>query len=309
MSPHLAGDKERGLRRGFTFAEVLMALAIGAAVIATAVVSYQAVTQSGSGLGTYGPVQLPDGVLFDFYKQSGAYVDAYFAPNYGRVAQAEVVRDELYEDISHASAVFCLARTTQADSALRPTDIPIAVDYDARRLDTPEAFRTFLETALPVTAGRFSAYRGASAAQNLSIFVLRPSNDADELLVQSIYEVDFVPAVTPAGTYASVRRYQGNFCTDFYDIFYPASSGTVAFLPVVASFERAVRTAVAESDYDKYKVAANRPFYFVWWPDPAVPALENSGPANISGGNLPQPYQAMTGRTSLFMVLPMFPSL
>jgi len=286
-----------------------MALAIAAGVITTAVLAYQAATQTTSRLGTYGTVQLPAGVLMNFYGTGGEYVDAYFAPNYGRVAQAELLRDSLYEDIGHASAVFCLARSLQTTSSQRPSILPISANYDARRLDTPAAFQTFLASSVPATSGVFSSYRGAATAQNLSIFILMPSDDPEELAVRAIYEVDFITSSNPSGTYASVRRYEGTVCTDFYDVFYPASLGTVPFLPVAAHFERRARLATTEGDEDLLKLAANRPFYFVWWPDPATPSLESESSSTLATSDPRSAYEAMTGRTSLFMVLPMFPSL
>lgn len=286
-----------------------MALAIAAGVITTAVIAYQAITQNTSRLGTYGAVRLPEGALFDFYGLPGYYVDAYFAPNYGRVAQAEVLRDAFSEDVSKAGAVFCLARSGRANSARRPSSIPISAAHDARRLDTPEAFQAFLEAALEGTAGFFTAYRGAAAAQNLSIFIIMPSGSATELSVRAIYEVDFVPTTSPSGTYASVRRYQGTTCTDFYDIFYPASLGTIAFRPVVAHFERRSRLATDEGDDDLLKQAANRPFYFLWWPDPAMPTLEIEEGGSFASTDPRSAYANMIGRTSLFMVVPMFPAL
>lgn len=286
-----------------------MALAIAAGVIATAVVAYQAATQTASSSRSYGTVQLGEGVLFDFYGLSGFYVDTYFAPNYGRVALAEVLREAFYEDISHASAVYCLGRTLQTNSDQRPSVIPIEANYDARRLDTPEAFRLFLADAVPATDGFFSAYRGASAAQNLSIYILMPSDSSSELWVRAVYEVDFVASSNPEGAYASVRRYQGTTCTDYYDVFYPASTGTVAFKPVVAHFERQARRVTVEGSADLLKVAANRPFYFVWWPDPAAPALESLTLDTFDSADPRSAYAAMIGRTSFFMTVPMFPSL
>jgi len=309
MNPERPDNEIRRLNRGFSFVEVLMALAIAAGVITTAVLAYQAATQATNRYGTYGAVQLNPGVLFNFYALSGFYVDTYFAPNYGRVAQAEVMRDEFYEDVSRASAVYCLARSLQTSTSQRPSVIPINANYDARRLDTPEAFRLFLAEAVPATSAYFSSYRGVSTAQNLSIFILMPSDSSAQLWVRSIYEVDFVTAVNPAGTYASVRRYQGTVCTDYYDIFYPASNGAVAFRPLVAQFERRARQATVEGSNDLLKLAANRPFYFIWWPDPAAPALEALSSQSFSTGDPRAAYAAMIGRTSFFMVAPMFPPL
>ncbi len=286
-----------------------MALAIAAGIISTAVVAYQAATQASNRSRSFGTVELSEDVLFDFYGLSGYYVETYFAPSYGRVAQAEVLRDAFYEDIAYASAVYCLGRSQPATSAQRPSVIPIEPNYDARRLDTPEAFRLFLAEAVPATDVVFSAYRGASASPNLSIYILMPSDSSSELWVRATYEVDFVTSVSPAGTYASVRRYQGTTCTDYYDIFYPAATGTVAFRPLVANFERRARQVNVEGSADLLKLAANRPFYFIWWPDPAMPELQSLSVDAYDAADPRSAYAAMIGRTSFFLVAPMFPAL
>jgi len=289
--------------------ELLVAVAVAAAVLTAAVLCYSALTNYRPA-SSYGAVQLPAGTMENFYPgETGPYVDTYFAPNYGRCALAEQLRETFYEDLDHANAVFCLERSGL--STIRPQSIPIDPTYDARRLDTPEAFRAFLGAALPASASVFSAYRGAATAQNLSIFVLMPSGSSSELSVRAIYEMDFVPTTNPAGTYASVRRYQGDVCTDFYDVFYPASSGaTIPFEPVAVHFERQARLATVEgSSTDLFKVAANRPFYFVWWPDPSMPALEAAESNTYPSSDPRSAYATMVGRTSFFMVVPVFPAL
>jgi prepilin-type N-terminal cleavage/methylation domain-containing protein len=313
MDPNYPRIKNFCGHAGFTFVEFLMALAIGAGVITVAAISYGTIINSVGRSASYDTVTLSAGVLNAFYGDDEYSVTAtdtgaYFAPSYGRAAKAEILRDSLYEDVSQASAVFCLSRTAQTDSSTRLTSIPINPTYDARRLDTPNAFLTHLEAAVPATAGTFSSYRGTAPAQNLSIYILEPSQDTTELAVIATYEVDFVEATSPAGTYASVRRYQGTICTDFYDVFYPVSAGTVDFLPVAASFERAARLATVEGNDDLMKVAGNLPFFMVWWPDPAAESLKEVT-AETFGSGPRSAYGAMTGRTSLFMVLPMFPAL
>jgi len=301
-------------RRAFTLVEFLLALAIGAGVIAAAAIAYGTITKSMGRTASYDKVKLTAGVLNAFYGDgefaAGATeVGAYYAPSYGRAAMANVVRDKLYDDVSGATAVFCLSRAEQTTSSQRPSSIPINPTYDARRLDSPNAFLTHLETAVPATASIFSAYRGAATAQNLSIFILEPSHDVTALAVRAIYEVDFVAATEPPGIYATVRRYQGGGCSDFYDVFYPTSEGTVEFKPVVASFERAARLATNEGVNDLLKVAGNRPFSMVWWPDPAADTLKVESSMTFDSTEPRSAYEAMTGRTSFFMVLPLFPAL
>ena len=283
-------------------------MAIAASALTVGVLCYSAITQYRKS-STYGSVQLSAGTVENLYPgTTGPYVSAYFAPNYGRAALAEQLRETFYEDIEHANAVFCLARDGQ--STIRPETIAISSGYDARRLDTPEAFRTFLASAIPTSSAVFTAYRGASAAQNLSVFILMPSGSTATLSVRAIYEIDLIPTSNPSGTYATVRRYQGATCTDYYDVFYPTSSATVPFEPVAVCFERAARLSTVEgSGADLLKVAANRPFYFIWWPDPAVPNLETIEQTTYPSSDPRSAYATMVGRTSFFMVVPMFPAL
>lgn len=299
---------DRVRKQGFTFVETLMALSIAAGVITVAVLGYQAVTQLTSRAGSYGTVQLPIGIMNNFYGQGGSTVDAYFAPSYGRVAMAEILRSKFYEDIGEASAVFCLGRNLRTSTTQRPSVIPIAANFDPRRLDTPDGFRNLLASAVPATDGYFRNSRGAFDSAALSIFILRPYS-ATQLGVQAIYEVDFVSASSPVGTYASVRRYQAGVCTNYYDVFYPASDQTVPFLPLAAFFERRSRWAKLEGAPDLFKVAANRPFYMVWWPDPAAGSLEAASEASFPSSEPRSQYGAMTDRTSFNLVFPMFPAL
>ena len=292
-----------------------MAMAVAAAVIITAAIAYQSASQSTNRLGTYGAVSLPAGTYANFYAQNNTSVNAYYAPNYGRVAAAEVMRQTFYEDLQYASAVFCLPRTGR--STVRPTTIPIDSalypNFDARTLSTPEDFRVFLSQNIPSSASVFSAYRGPATAQNLSIFILVPSDSIGSLTVRAVYEEDFVPCANPLGTYVSVRRYD-NYSnskqapTDYYDIFYPASNEPEPFEPVVVHFERYARRATIDA-YDPWKMAANRPFYFLWWPDPAARSLEGPDVSGYGSADPRSAYAIMGGRTSFFMVVPMFPAL
>jgi hypothetical protein len=122
--------------------------------------------------------------------------------------------------------------------------------------------------------------------------------------------MDFVPSVEPAGgTVASVRRYSGtntSVPTDYYHVFYPGTAnGTDGFRPLAVFFGR---TAADEDGNDPFAVAVNQPFTFVWWPDPLVSRL-GGGAVPVSSTNARGNYSNMAGRTSLFFVLPAFPSL
>lgn len=295
----------------FSFVELLVAISIAAIVMTVSVLAYQTISQSANRLGSYGAVQLASGTMENFYGISENYVRTYFAPSYTRAVEAETLRGDFYEDLEHASAVFCLSRNGR--STIRPVTIPLGTGVDRRALDTPEAFRQFLATALPDSAAVFDAYRGDAPNANISIFILMPSDNSTELSVRALYEMDFVTSTNPVGTYASVRRYQGPTCTSFYDVFYPAPELTALsrpFLPVLVSFEREARLNVTEgSDVDRFKVAANRPFYFVWWPDPTSPSLEALAKSFTVTGTARDAYAGMGERTAFFLAFPMFPSL
>jgi hypothetical protein len=76
------------------------------------------------------------------------------------------------------------------------------------------------------------------------------------------------------------------------------------------TFERSARLALRETPatIERFKRAAERPFYFIWWPDPAARHL---GPvANTFASSDPrQAYNQMAGRTSFMFTTPMFPAL
>ncbi len=244
--------------------------------------------------------------MLNFYNVDATQTDVWIAPNYGRRAQADRLRDIFWDDVDTSAAVFCLGRNGL--NSQHPLTIPVPAGWQGRLTDSPNVFRTLLENP----ASTFVDYRGASGATNASIFIIRPSIGRTELLVQAVYDIDQIATTTPPGTYASVRRYQGGVMTDFYDVFYPAGAGSTPFSPVVVAFERLARSALAETTViDRLKRARGAPFYFIWWPDPAVPDLK-AVPAAAPSYAATDPrasYPGMGGRTSLFFAVPMFPPL
>jgi len=292
---------------GFTYVEMLVAAAIAAATITVAVIAFQAIARSGMGQRADVDVQLPGGTLYNFYGLNGTTILTTTAPNFGATAtMAEGLRRKFYDDISSAEAVFCLGRN--GPSTIRPTSIPIGTDTDARSLNSPETFRAFLAAADTTSATVFTPYRGASAATNASVFVLAPSASTTNLAVRAVYEVDLVRCTSPVGTYASVRRYEGTNLTEYYHVFYDGATNT--FGPLTAYFERDALALEGDNTVDRYKKAANRPFAFLWWPDPAIPHL--SGPPVTESISATEPrsgYIDMADRTSFFFVVPAFPAL
>jgi hypothetical protein len=81
------------------------------------------------------------------------------------------------------------------------------------------------------------------------------------------------------------------------------------FTPLFITFERAIRRAIREADpINRFKMAAERPFYFVWWPDPGARHL-GPQPNTLSVTDPRQAYNHMAGRTAFMFTVPMFPAL
>lgn len=299
----------------FTLVELLIAAAIGAALIAAAVMGFGVVSQLPMRQGSTN-VRLPDGTIANFYGTNSAFITLGSNPNYFQSAQARRMKDRLLADVSASSAVFCLGRNTSGNPALRPNQLPIDNAIDFRTYATPAGFRNFLvnvdgdlESVFPEEQN--GALTGLTNATIYAIGTLASIlNYSNTLNIIATYEVDFVPTLDPpGGTFASVRRYSGTnntVPTDYYHVYYPGEdNGNDGFRPLAAFFGR----QDAAEDEDPFAVAVNQPFTFVWWPDPLVPKLGgNSIPAG-STESARANYDNMADRTSLFFVLPAFPSL
>lgn len=295
-------------RSGLTFVEVLVAAVIGAAVLAAAVIAYGTITRAPGSVDRI-DVTLPGGVQDGLYNDGGSYITVGAAPNYWEAVKAREMKDLLDEDLSKASAVFCLGRNGHF-TGVRPNVLNVPDFQDFRNVATPAQFLAFLQAGEPGLATAFSGpASGPLAGTHLTIFVLRQlgstSQTGNAMEVQAIYEVDFVSALSPSGTFASVRRYDGGSApTHYYHVFYPGDANTTnPFRPLAVFFGRAARPSPGA-----YDLAPNHPFTFVWWPDPLVSFLGDR--ATGSAAQLPRSgYANMAGRTSLFFVLPTFPSL
>lgn len=252
----------------------------------------------------------------NFYGMNTGNVRVHAAPNYGKAATAQLFRDRILDDVEISSAVFCLPRVLR--NTVRPEFLryePGEVGSTSRkvRLDTPEAFRQFLATIDPISAGiHDTAIRNVPPANrpNTTIYLLGPETDPGFIRVNAVYEIDLVPVTNVPGTYVSVRRYKNGTLTHYYDVFYDSGGGD-PFYPVFVSFEREARRAVVEGTaIDRFKIAKGSPFSLVWLPDPAVnpyqlPAFTVTDPATSPR----HAYQKMTGKTSFMVALPMFPNL
>lgn len=287
---------------------MLMAAAIGAVVITAAVIGFATV----SGVSTKGgrvDVRLPGGVHSAMYGSDASYVTMWPNPSYTEAAKARLLRDRLLEDVSTATAVFCLGRS--GAGGVRPAQISITSTnwQDLRSCATPADFRRFLVDNNVSGASAFAENQtGPLATENATIFVLGGLQSQDEgnstLRMVATYEVDFVAAASPAGTYASVRRYDpdnSSVPSDYYHVFYPGEdNGVGGFRPLAVSFGR-------QAAGGTYNIAPNHPFTFLWWPDPLVSRLGGASIPATGGSPVRSAFANMAGRTSLFTVVPTFP--
>lgn len=322
-------------RGGFSSMELLIVISLSAVILGGMVVSYGTLVRSQPQVVSLVTVPLSSTRLKNFYGTTdGDFKNVGTAPSYGALAQAEQMREQFYHDVLAATAVFCLPRSD--DNTWKPAYIPYNRDED-EELDTPQKFREHVILKSGVSATLFKDFRnpGASAtanSDNASIFVLGYSGNSAHIKVLAIYDIDVIRLATanqPLGFHASVKRYtdppgnpQGTayslVFSGGYTVYYPpanpaarvaADFATDGFTPLFVTFERHTRLALRESTaIDRFKLAAERPFYFIWWPDPAarhLGAQSNSAPPNIPQ----QAYNHMAGRTSFMFTVPMFPAL
>jgi len=299
---------------GFSLVEVMIASAVAASVMGAAALAFSAIGKNQRRLSNYAAIEIGAAAANNYYNLSGVSVDCYDAPNYGRAASADLLRERFWEDISHGSAVYCLARSGL--NTVRPVYIP--APEDGRSLDSPEAFRMHLASVFSQSATVYKGWRGSSPYDNGSVYILQPSSFSGFLSVRAIYDIDIQSTAQPSGTYVSVKRYAWNELTDYYDVFFPDGVNGVPFRPLFVFHERRSRSGLEEGAIDQYKTAAGMPFYFIWWPDPAAPTLANQGAGADSGyaASIPEgaanplpAYAAMAGRTNYFFTVALFPSL
>lgn len=302
---------------GFTFVEVLVAVVVAALLITAAVIGFSTILQVPTRSGRI-DVYLDRAVLTNFYGASfsGSYVTMALNPNYVQGVEARRMKDRLASDISSATAVFCLGRNQRVASSQRPSQLQVT-NTDLRNVATPSDFRNFLTNtpALSDAALIFAGNtNGVLTQSNSSLFVLggldsTGQGGTNKIDVIASYEVDFVPATSPQGTYATVRRYAGTSPepTDYYHVFYPGetNAGSAAFRPLGAFFGR----FIAPGTGTPLQITnVTNPFSFVWWPDPLSSSLSNRSVVSWStGAAVRSNYANMGGRTSLFFAIPVFP--
>lgn len=306
----------RSTSSAWTFVEMLVAVSLSAVFLGASTLVFSSITANSKRLTTVIDLNIGNAAKQSFYGQSGDTVSVYSAPNYGKAAMAQEIRDLLREDTEYASGVYCLPR------ALANTIRPEFLRYEAGdpastvphpRLDTPEAFRSFLASVEPTSSGIYdSAIRNVPNASrpNTSIFILSPETDPGYIRVRAVYEIDFITPSNLAGTYASVRRYRNGSLTHYYDVFYEEGTGSLP-VPTFIAFEQISRRAVDEgSAIDRFKIAPWSPFYFLWLPDPAINPLKVvTGAATAPASSPVSAYEHMGLKTSFQLVLPMFPGI
>lgn len=302
-------------QRAFSLVEMVIASGLAAMVFTVGALSFRVITSQQRSSVTYGSIGIGKDAAVNYYgkPETVTKIDAYFAPNYGRATNADLMREQFNDDISQASAIYCLPRSGL--STVRPSSISLPLSTDGRSIDTPEKFRVLLEAAYPLLASVHTPYTcyDGSESPNLSIYILQPSfsTAAETLIITAIYEIDLQAVSDPAGTYASVRRYSFSILTDVYDVFYPDEEDATAFNPLVINFERDIRIVSGIDDgKDMFRIAKQEPFYFIWWPDPAVPSLDGDSAVTSYPATDPRSiYATMGGRTSYMFTVPMFPAL
>ena len=295
---------------------MLVAAAIGAALIAAAVLGFGVVAGLPMRQGTVN-VTLPGSTISDFYGSGSSFISIGPNPNYFQAAQARRMKERLMSDISAASAVFCLGRDASGSPAIRPDELSVPSDTDFRAKATPSTFRNFLVEADSGFASVFPEQQDGVllATTNVSVYLAGTlasvAQYSNTLTILATYEIDFIPTVDPpGGTVASVRRYSGTnntVPTDYYHAYYPnEDNGAAGFRPVAAFFGRDAADSTGD---DPFAVAVNQPFTFMWWPDPLLSSLGGGAVPSGSDDSARVNYTNMAGRTSLFFVLPAFPSL
>jgi len=325
--------RSRHQQNGFTSVELLLVMALGAIVIGGAVVSYGTIVRSTPRVSSLITVPLGATRMQHFYSSSSTTTNSACAPQFGALSIAEEMREQFITDTTSATAVFCLPRDDV--NTYKPSFIAYNPALHAE-LDTPQKFRAHLITIGAIASTLYRDYRNplndaTAVPQNASIFILGFSKYTGFLKLISLYDIDiirFTGATEPQGFHASVKRYADPTGVTTpttlayaggYDVFYPPSVfnattasqwATDGFTPLFVTFERATRLSLIESPstIQRFKRAAERPFYFIWWPDPCA---RNLAPiANtLSTVDPRQAYNHQAGRTSFMFTVPMFPAL
>ena len=306
---------------GWTFVEMLVAVSLSAIFMGAAALVLSSINHNSKRLASLVDVDIGSIAKTNFYgpTPNGEDVDVvrpYAAPNFGQLLQAQEMRNVFVEDLNYASACFALPRSNV--NTVRPEffDFPSGTSGATAahpQLDSPEAFRDFLAVIEPDSTGVFDTeIRNVppTAKPSVTIFMLGALTQTDFIRVNAVYEIDLVTPTGKTGTYASVRRYKNSVLTNYYDIYYADGPGGDLY-PVFVAFERQSRQLISESaDIDRFKVSPGAPFYFFFFPDPAIDFKSKPAWTAVDAATSPRAtYEKMAGKTSFMVVAPMFPSL
>ena len=334
----------RSSERGFSLIELVAVAGLAAGIFSTAALAFRTITMHQKRSTAYQEISLGPAITKAFFDNPTGKLDVYTAPNYGITARTELMRGLFWDDVAHASAVYCLPRpriTVDIGSSttdkvrgvnyIHPKNIDVTpasgeAPFVGTTIDHPNAFRALLQAKAPVDSATnpfpfTNEYRGVPVITDLngSIFILQMSESENTLSVRAIYDIDLLDVAEPVGsTYACVKRYDGTTLTNFYDVLYPgpgSDQGAAMFGPVFACFERSVRKAYPEdaaiaTQADAFKRATDRPFYFAWWPDPATPRLGGMPTTSAyATSDARRYYSKHENQTSWMFTFPMFPPL
>jgi type II secretory pathway pseudopilin PulG len=299
------------LKQGYTSIELLLVLALTAMVMGGVVVGFGSLVRNQPRASSVVTATVGTN-LSTYYGMGGTTITVNTAPNYGTVALAEKLREQFHSDVISATAVYCLGRAANLANPYHPSTIPYIPGTD-RSLDTTANFDAHLTSRLTIPSAHFSDNRAfATLTPNSTIFVLGYSRVANELKVTATYDIDVQRITNPAGHYVSVKRYTNSAQPMYYDIFYTPSEDptTDSFTPTYVTFEREARLANDESStIQRFKRAAERPFYFIWWPDPGARDLKPPSSTSFAAADPRSVYNHQGGRTSFMFTVPMFPAL
>lgn len=294
---------------------MLVAISMSAIFLGAAALVFSSISVNSKRLTRVLDVSIGSSTKQNFYGQSGSTVRAYSAPNYGRAAFAQTIRDLMMEDAFDSSAIYCLPRNL--DNTIRPEFLRYEAGDDGAnlprpQLDSSDAFRRFLAVSEPTSAGIYDrTIRTVPPTDRpqASIFMLAPENDNGYVRVHAIYEIDLIATTSPVGSYASVRRYKNGSLTHYYDVFFESGPGD-DFAPLFVTFEREARASLNEGiAIDRFKIAEGNPFHLIWLPDPAINPYKQAAWTPVESASSPRAaYEHMAGKTSFLVALPMFPS-
>ncbi|MCB1224949.1 MAG: hypothetical protein KDK99_03975 [Verrucomicrobiales bacterium] len=315
-------------------------MALAAVVLGSVVVVYGSLVRARGAAGELVNVQLPPVVAANFFGAGAPYLRRVpSAPDYGAMGTAERMREQFLADVTSAAAVYCLYRNPNSPAnPYRRSWYSYDLATDGL-IETSQDFRRYLVSKDSAAATVFLDYRNPTIAAsggstlpppNATIVLAGFSADPGRLGVLATYEIDVIPqrTVKPWGFYVSVRRYthlaadpDSEFCelSGGFELFYPPSEPGLptaalamrndGFSPLFVTMERRVRLGMAEGvAVDRFKRAAERPFYFVWWPDPLSRDLRTSA-SNRAANDPRHAYNQMGGRTSFMFTVPMYPAL